>query len=69
MGASTKRAPPRAIGMIDVKRLGRILASGPPRPEPERIAKVIPIARYLRPASQYALPLPEPPKIKETTDE
>lgn len=58
-----------AIGMIDVKRLGRILASGPPRPEPMRIAKVIPIARYLRPASQYALPLSEPPKTKETTDE
>ena len=47
-------------GMIDVKRLGKMIALGR-RPEPERIAKVIPIARYLRPPSQYALPLPEPP--------
>lgn len=58
-----------AIGMVDVKRLGRILAAGPPRPAPERLAKVIPLARYLRPASQYALPLPEPHQPKEKIDE
>ncbi len=51
------------VGMLDVKRLGKMLAQGR-RPEPERLAKVIPLARYLRPASQYALPLPDPPKTQ-----
>lgn len=47
-----------AFDMHDVRRLQRMLQNGtvlpplgPPQPE-----KVIPLARYLRPASQYALP-------------
>jgi hypothetical protein len=45
--------------MIDVRRLERMLRLGPPRPAPTPPpAKVIPLARFLRPASQYALPLP-----------
>jgi hypothetical protein len=46
-----------AADMIDVKRLGRMLDIAA-RPVPEPFAKVIPIARFLRPTSQYALPLP-----------
>lgn len=47
-----------AVDMIDVHRLDRMLRLGPPRPTPPPppSAKVIPLARYLRPASQYALP-------------
>jgi len=43
-------------GLLDVRRLGRMIEGGflPPQPPP---ARVIPLARYLRPASQYALPL------------
>lgn len=46
-------------GMLDVQRLRRMLeqASPPPEPPPNN---VIPIGRYLRPASQYALPRPTP---------
>lgn len=45
-----------AAEMVDVPRLERMLqlAAAPPPAAP--VAKVIPIARYLRPASQYALP-------------
>jgi transposase len=46
-----------AADMLDVHRLTRMLEQGvvaPPAPSP---ARVIPIARYLRPASQYKLPL------------
>jgi transposase len=46
-----------AADMIDVTRLQRMLeaaATAPPAPPPPR---VIPLARYLRPATQYALPL------------
>ena len=46
-----------AADMLDVRRLQRMLevaAAGPSTPAP---ARVIPLARYLRPASQYALPL------------
>jgi hypothetical protein len=45
--------------MHDVRRLQRMLKNGaalPPITRPES-TKVIPLARYLRPASQYALPL------------
>jgi transposase len=47
-----------AADMLDVRRLQRMLelasvAASPPTPS----ARVIPLARYLRPASQYALPL------------
>jgi len=45
-----------AADMVDVQRLERMLqlAAAPPPAAP--VARVIPIARYLRPASQYALP-------------
>lgn len=48
-----------AADMLDVRRLQRMLeiaASQTPASQPSR-ARVIPLARYLRPASQYALPL------------
>jgi len=48
-----------AHDLFDVRRLGRILALGqrPPSAPPSQAApKVIPLARFLRPASQYAIP-------------
>jgi hypothetical protein len=43
--------------MLDVHRLKRMLEQGlAPAPAPP--ARVIPLARYLRPATQYKLPLP-----------
>ena len=47
-------------GMHDVHRLERMLKRAAPPPTPT-IATVIPIARFLRPASQYALPLASRP--------
>jgi hypothetical protein len=49
-----------AMDMLDVRRLGRMLeqAAKPPVQQRPR-ARVIPIARYLRSPSQYALPLKE----------
>lgn len=52
------------VEMHDVQRLTRMLAH-PLGVEPARVSKVVPIARYLRPASQYALPL----GAKECTDD
>ena len=48
--------------MFDVRRLERMLQLARDRKEPEDSAKsnVIPIARYLRPTEQYALPLRTP---------
>ena len=43
-------------GLLDVRRLGRMIEGGCLAPEPPP-ARVIPLARFLRPASQYALPL------------
>lgn len=46
-----------AHDMVDVRRLERMLvAASPPAQTPPPAPNVIPIARYLRPASQYALP-------------
>jgi transposase len=42
--------------MLNVYRLRRMLETAPP-PQPPTSARVIPIARYLRPPKQYALPL------------
>lgn len=42
--------------MIDVYRLRKLLEIAP-APDPTRPARVLPFARYLRPATQYALPL------------
>lgn len=47
-----------AAEMIDIKRLSRMLQLGPPKPAPTPPSNVIPLARYLRPRSQYALPFP-----------
>jgi transposase len=50
--------------MIDVYRLRRLLElARPPAPGPDP-NKVVPLARYLRPPKQYALPLP----MRERTD-
>ena len=43
--------------MLDVHRLKRMLEHGVAAPPPAPPARVIPLARYLRPATQYALPL------------
>jgi hypothetical protein len=47
-----------AADMIDVHRLKRMLALGQAASGSTTPARVIPLARFLRPASQYALPLP-----------
>ena len=46
-----------AAEMTDVRRLGRMLAHAAPLAPPSASPQVIPLARYLRPPSQYALPL------------
>ena len=48
-----------AADMLDVRRLQRMLelASATPTPSAPASARILPLARYLRPASQYALPL------------
>lgn len=47
-----------AIEMIDVHRLERMLKLVPaPAPPPRSTPNLIPLARFLRPPSQYALPL------------
>jgi transposase len=58
-----------AVEMIDVHRLERMLKLAPPPTPPPRSSNVIPLARYLRPPSQYALPLAsrETEKPEETT--
>ncbi|MGH7470347.1 MAG: Mu transposase domain-containing protein [Longimicrobiales bacterium] len=45
-----------AFEMHDVRRLERMLKNGSPIPAAPAPTNVIPLARYLRPASQYALP-------------
>lgn len=47
-----------AAEMLDVHRLERMIKVAAPSPAPSPISpKVIPLARHLRPVSQYALPL------------
>ncbi len=46
-----------AAEMLDVHRLRRMLELGQAPPPGAPVARVIPLARFLRPASQYALPL------------
>ena len=43
--------------MLDVHRLQRMVAQGLVVPSAPPPARVIPRGRYLRPATQYALPL------------
>jgi hypothetical protein len=47
-----------AAEMLDIHRLKRMLALGQTPPAAGAPARVIPLGRFLRPASQYALPLP-----------
>jgi len=47
-----------AADMLDVHRLRRMLEHGVTAPPPAPPARVLPVARYLRPATQYQLPLP-----------
>ena len=42
--------------LLDVHRLKRMLEQGAAAPPPTPPARVIPLGRYLRPASQYRLP-------------
>ena len=49
-----------AAEMLDVHRLKRMLALGQGPSATAAPARVIPLGRFLRPASQYALPLPVP---------
>jgi hypothetical protein len=46
-----------AADMLDLHRLKRMLEQGVALPPPAPPARVIPLARYLRPATQYKLPL------------
>ena len=46
-----------AAEMVDVQRLKRMLALAQPTSDAPSPAPVLPLARFLRPASQYALPL------------
>jgi transposase len=50
-----------AAEMLDVPRLERMLklAAPPPEPPESGVPKVVPIARHLRPAEQYALSTPK----------
>jgi hypothetical protein len=50
-------ATAHTAGMLDVRRLERMLKLAAPPSPPPASSNVIPLARHLRPASQYALPL------------
>ena len=55
-------------GMVNVKRLERMLQLAQPAQSPSPAPKVIPLARYLRPSSQYRLPLAPSEPTKEGED-
>jgi len=57
-----------AADMLDVRRLQRMLELAATTPLAPPAARVIPLARYLRPASQYALPLHSAPPSSEGGD-
>jgi hypothetical protein len=57
-----------AAEMTDVRRLGRMLARAAPPTPPSASPQVIPLARYLRPPSQYALPLASRERDNEGED-
>jgi len=56
------------LDMLDVRRLQRMLELGHTTPAPAPTGRVIPLARYLRPAYQYALPLAAPTPKKGATE-
>ncbi len=49
-------------GMLEIHRLQRMLDLAHATAPPAGTARVIPLARYLRPARQYALPLTPNPE-------
>ena len=57
-----------AAELINVRRLERMLQIAATPSPPSPIAKVVPIARYLRPASQYTLPLASCERINQGDD-
>jgi hypothetical protein len=58
-----------AADLLDVWRLQRMLeVAATPSPAPTPPARVIPWARYLRPASQYVLPFRSAPASAEGGD-
>src|SRR6266852_5439359 len=57
-----------AAEMTDIRRLGRMLARAAPPTPPSACPQVIPLARYLRPSSQYALPLASRERDNEGED-
>ena len=57
-----------AAEMTDVRRLTRMLARAAPLSPPPASPQVIPLARYLRPPSQYALPLASRERDNEGED-
>jgi transposase len=57
-----------AAEMVDVHRLKRMLALGQAPASDAAPARVIPLGRFLRPASQYALPLPVPDRSASEGD-
>jgi transposase len=61
-----------AHDLLDVRRLGRMLEQGnrsSSASDPQSAPKVIPLARYLRPASQYAIPRHSEPHHDEGVDQ
>src|SRR5437870_7827166 len=54
---------PLAVDLVDVTRLKRMLALAAPPPPPAAAPAALPLARYLRPCTDYTLarPTPEPP--------
>jgi len=57
-----------AVEMVDIYRLRRLLEIAPPAAlAPAGAEKVVPIARFLRPAKQFALPLTSPDQNHDDT--
>lgn len=55
-----------AAGMLDVRRLERMLQQAAPPPPPTAPARVIPLGRYLRSPRQYALELTTHPEGEDS---
>jgi hypothetical protein len=55
-----------AADMLDVHRLTRMVEQGISVPPPSPPARVAPAGRYLRPATQYRLPLATAPAGEES---
>ena len=54
--------------MFEVKRLERMILAALPAPKKAGPARIIPMARFLRPPSQFALPLQPNPKGDSEND-